>query len=200
MRIMSQSYVGPKNKSNPSKTLTLSALKVSINFSSSSGGRKSPIKCLPLPISVKDSAHSGGVKTCISLYYINNLNLGCRRSEFEKPRPVSRADVWLYRGSFPSPSFGGDAPRYQPCHPPLHRCHIHVGDLLWPFPISAASLPLHACASWSFHTFLASTWCMRKHYRQKEKKIIGLQACIIQKLWFDIPTRKDGWTLHIFQY
>jgi len=42
--------------------LTLSALKVSMNFSNSSGGRKSPIKCFPLPISVRDSAHSGNAE------------------------------------------------------------------------------------------------------------------------------------------
>lgn len=38
--------------------LTFRALKVSMNFSSSSGGRKSPIKCLPRPIFVSCSAHS----------------------------------------------------------------------------------------------------------------------------------------------
>ena len=42
--------------------LTLSALKVSMNFSNSSGGRKSPIKCFPFPMSVRDSAHSGKKK------------------------------------------------------------------------------------------------------------------------------------------
>lgn len=48
--------------------LTFSALKVSMNFSSSSGGRKSPIKCFPLPISVRDSAHSGEQRTRLSTY------------------------------------------------------------------------------------------------------------------------------------
>lgn len=38
--------------------LTFRALKVSMNFSSSSGGRKSPMKCLPRPIFVSCSAHS----------------------------------------------------------------------------------------------------------------------------------------------
>lgn len=37
---------------------TFRALKVSMNFSSSSGGRKSPIKCFPRPIFVSCSAHS----------------------------------------------------------------------------------------------------------------------------------------------
>lgn len=37
---------------------TFRALKVSMNFSSSSGGRKSPMKCLPRPIFVSCSAHS----------------------------------------------------------------------------------------------------------------------------------------------
>lgn len=39
---------------------TFRALKVSMNFSSSSGGRKSPMKCLPRPIFVSCSAHSAG--------------------------------------------------------------------------------------------------------------------------------------------
>lgn len=33
---------------------------------------------------------------------------------------------------------------------------------------------------------------MRKHYTQKEKKSIGLQAQIIQKLWFDDTYRVES--------
>lgn len=47
---------------------TFRALNVSMNFSSSSGGRKSPMKCFPLPIWVSCSAHSAQdteVKTAV---------------------------------------------------------------------------------------------------------------------------------------
>lgn len=66
---------------------------------------------------------------------------------FIRPGLAELSQAKPYRASFPSPSFGGDAPRCRPSHPPLHHCHTHVGGLLWPFPISSAYLPLHACAS-----------------------------------------------------
>lgn len=45
------------------KCLTFRALNVSMNFSSSSGGKKSPMKCFPFPISVSCSAHSAPKET-----------------------------------------------------------------------------------------------------------------------------------------
>ena len=147
--------------------LALSALKVSMNFSNSSGGRKSPIKCFPFPMSVRDSAHSGkNVKIMIkplstALRYLGNLE----GSEWTK---IVSVEGPSYPSFSPFPSGGGDVPRYLPVGPPPHRCHTRADGLSEPFPTLSASLPLHACASLSFHTFLASVNEVQEHIIQRD--------------------------------
>lgn len=72
--------------------LTLSALKVSMNFSSSSGGRKSPIKCFPLPISVRDSAHSGKAQTR-SLFTATVDHFTLIKTDYQASTAVSVAEA-----------------------------------------------------------------------------------------------------------